>query len=106
MLRTRLHEYLGTIQAAFLKAGNEAREDAVDCTVKLVQDLMGLGLCFVATWSATEPGSHEELKVDASEIARLVALSNGKDVFTYFVVATKAGEEWVARYHALVNDLA
>lgn len=103
---TRDIEYLSAIRGAFKKAGNDASEDAAACTVRLVCELVDSGFCGVATWSERDCGSHANLEVDAAEVERLVALvENDREVFSFFLVATKAGEDWVARYDALIDEL-
>ena len=95
-------EYLGSIRSEFVKAGEDARVAATACTVRLVEDLLKRGLCVLATWSRERDGSHEVLRTDPE---RLTALVDADEPFAYFLVTTQAGDAWVDRYLALVQEI-
>jgi hypothetical protein len=99
--------YLCHIQKNFEDTGISDNATSAAFTIRLATDLLDKGLCQLATFAAPPgstiavPGSREEL-IRAIEIQ--VAARNSEP-FESFLEATPQGEEWVARYKKLVDEL-
>jgi hypothetical protein len=99
-------EYLVHLRREFECASAESAEEATACTVRVTQELIAQGLCSLATWG--ESGQeYEVVEKSAAELIEIVDKSTSEPgmSFAYFLIATKRGEEWVARYDKLVSEL-
>src|SRR5947209_3275302 len=98
-------EYLGNIRIRFAHSGERAAAVATECTVRLVDELIGQGLCVLATW-----GEDKEAQIIERSTGELVRIVEGlalPDAATwkYFLLTTDLGREWVRRYDKLVEEL-
>lgn len=98
--------YLVHLRNWFEEAGEEGAAAATACTVRVVCELVGGGLCRLATWGGAN-GSIEGVDLSEGELAQAVESGRSAESrpFDYFLTATDAGHEWVARYRALVAEL-
>ena len=98
---------------AFLNAGEQARENALECSVQLIGGLVADGLCKTATWAPIRERkirSAEDIEIIALDRKELEAaikwsVEQGNDSFRYFLVATEAGKGWTQRYFNLLDEL-
>jgi hypothetical protein len=99
-------EYVGTIRARFADAGDDARREAIACTVQLIDDLIAKGLCSLATWSAGYGSGPVVVHRSRVELETIVAESSESEhIWEYFLLSTPAGDQWVKRYEELVGEL-
>lgn len=97
-------EYVSAIWAGFDDEGRG--REAVDCAVRLIADLIGNGLCEMATWAHNGQPAWKAVQKNDAELAAIVAESTQPEhCWEYFLVATPAGTAWVRRYDALVREL-
>jgi hypothetical protein len=99
--------YLAHIRGRFVEdAGAEAAKVATACTVRLITELVAKNLCFLATWGK-EKGAFEMITKTDNELSELVDRYQSFSAmpFDFFLIATEAGNEWVARYRTLVAEL-
>ena len=101
-------EYLAAIRGQFLEAGDEARFAATSCAVQLVEELVAMKLCVLATWDSGYGGEHVPVQMTGTELVEGVEECAQRDSnpFKYFLVATEAGAAWVERYMELVDELS
>ncbi len=96
-------EYIQNTPSRFFEAGADAHRDRIGCAVLLIDELIQMGLCSLATY---EKGKPKVIERTSAELA--VLLTEGEEmqhVGEYFLVATTMGKEWVRRYEALVGEL-
>lgn len=99
-------EYVGAIRFAFIEAGAEAAKCPDECAVELIRELTLKGLCSLATWAAGYGSAPRLLDATKSDVSDMVATSQKPGgPFTYFLLSTDAGDDWVRRYETLVGEL-
>jgi hypothetical protein len=98
--------YLAHIRKWFEEASQDSAKAATACTVRLVRELVAKGLCRLATWGE-DKGSIKMVNMSEDELTKLVEKYQAVTTFPfdYFLTATKTGDEWVARYKALLAEL-
>ena len=101
-------QYVCSIPKEFIDASHMAKRESIACAVRLIEDLLGKGLCSLATWSSEGGSLPDFVAVQRSheELATLVADSRKENhPLDYFFVSTPAGDEWVSRYDQLIAEL-
>jgi hypothetical protein len=101
-------EYIGALPARFFDAGAGSDREPIDCAVDLIEELVDMGLCHLATWSPKGVASKTIViqRTRAELAAHLAEMeSDSLHVFEWFLLATSLGDEWVRRYLSLVGEL-
>lgn len=96
--------YLAHVRRWFGTASAEAAKTATACTVRVVRELIEKNLCSLARWGK-EKGSFEVVAKTPEELTELVDKTFDTMPFDFFLIATDSGNQWVARYQSLVNEL-
>jgi len=98
--------YLAHIRRWFEDASANAATAATECSVEVVCELISKGLCQLTSWGGAK-GSYEILEKTANDLFLMIDRYKDRTVmpFDFFLIATDAGEQWVARYKALVGEL-
>jgi hypothetical protein len=99
-------EYVGVIHNAFSEAGEDARNNATNCTAVLITELIAKGLCFLATWGAGYGSEPLVVQKTRSELeAIIIASLHSEHCWDYFLIATPVGRAWVDKYKKLIDEL-
>lgn len=99
--------YLAHIRRWFAEwGGAQAVTEATDCTVRIITELVAKDLCHLATWGE-EKGSFQTVTLSDDKLTQLVDGYGSFDTmpFDYFLITTQAGNDWVARYRTLADEL-
>ena len=99
--------YISHIQKDFTEnRGIKDTEEANNCTLIIVSELISRGYCSLATWGK-EKGSFDKIILGQEELLKLIARYNDSHTFPFdfFLITTEKGKEWVARYMQLLQEL-
>lgn len=99
--------YLCHVQAQLERDGAADASTSAAFTIRLATELLDNGLCQLAKFAAP-PGSTTAVRGSRQELLRAIetqVAARNSDPFESFLETTPLGEQWVARYKALLDEL-
>lgn len=99
--------YIAHIRKDFIeRRGVKDAEEANQCTLQIVNELIQQGFCTLNTWG-DEKGTYKNIYLSLKDLKKLIAQYGAPHAnpFDYLLNTTAKGNEWVARYTKLMSEL-
>ena len=99
--------YLTHVLKWFEEDSGIAAGESLDCTLRLVGELIDRKLCTLAEWGPKDGPLTVSIALSTEDLRQYLDGSrrDAARVFALFLVTTAEGEQWVQRYDALVAEL-